>query len=62
MGLLSLGMRSLTFHAEAGRQQWKCVGEDPRGGGVKTLYKYSNSSSKPASFSSTNIFQNHYVL
>lgn len=55
MGLLGLGMRGLTFHAEAGRQQWKSAFGRSKGGG-ENIVQIFNSSGKPASFSSTNTF------
>jgi hypothetical protein len=55
VGLLGLGMRGLTFHAEAGRQQWKSAFGRSKGGG-ENIVQIFNSSGKPASFSSTNTF------
>jgi len=54
VGFLGLGMQRRTFHAEAGRQQWKRGMEDSRVE-VETLYKISNSSTKPAGVIQTHV-------
>lgn len=49
VGPLGLGMRGLTSHAEAGRQQWKCALRRSKGE-ARTLYKYLiRQTSQPAS-------------